>query len=350
METEVSKENLFEFLVEHHVKRNLPKCLKYFDPMVGRIKHPFKKNCYIPEKQENSIYKGVLIFADGNVFSSAATHKEEDVVNNQEIGSPKRVETKKDLEKYIIETEEDDGAHIFNGDEDTILWVGMLNNHPAIPPKDKALNDYFNNYSFGDRVPSNFVYSNKKEGKVKDTEVGNKTNIADFLSGFYSVKYQKSIESFQIKQSSYSDFGMGKVTHFTKDGLGEEFFFKTYESDMGNFYENADHSEEGVEYLKTSEGIEVLIDRERKIVGTYRQYEKGTDGLKLIDGAHIPEDKIKELTRACYHPSRVGSIEDNLEETPHSSLSISGGRIYRVGLPLGPMYEVDKDLAAAPNL
>ena len=245
--------DIFPWIVEHHYKRNL---LEIGMPLIsnGRIYingKPLKEG-----SDKNAPYHGFLFLVDGlEIFSRLVR---EGMVNDIKDG-PRRLEslaadyksstpllTSRQFSDYLIQEEGfgEDGAYIYNSVTGNIVRVSELNNNPRLP----------NDFSLVERIPRDFVHVN---GKFELGEIGTKTRIA--------IKIPASMEhihAYQIKRSPYGDestgIGMGKVTHFDRNGLAEEFFFGKSGADILGFYRH--YSRNGDELCRPQDLIMPLSD------------------------------------------------------------------------------------------
>lgn len=193
-------ENMFEWLVKHHLNENLKKCLPHIAD--GRIHvrgEPLEEGF-----DENELYKGLLIVSNG---SDLINRLERDRVILDEPEDLEEISGENDFFVYISGQRNGDGAYIVADRE--ITKVHEINNYPpslrsAVPLYSKIPADFLSLYG---NVP---LHNN----------IGTKTRLAIKIPHAY-----ESTETYQIKRSAYTDLGMGKVTHFNRQGLVEEFFF-----------------------------------------------------------------------------------------------------------------------------
>ena len=203
-------EQLFDLLVAYHCERNLPACLPFISD--GKVKdirfgEPFKEG-----EDEVFYYPGLLIISNGPTLVEKLI--DNGLARPDSIESFTAIDDKESLFAYIEGPGRKDGAHLYDGENQKIARIHEINNAPLQESSAKDLLD---------RLPSDFVYSDKRDFDSGD--IGTKTRLAVKLP----MKYH-SLEALQIKQTSYEGLGVGKVTHFDKDGLRREFFFD-YDTD-----------------------------------------------------------------------------------------------------------------------
>jgi hypothetical protein len=242
------KTRLFEWLVEYHCSKNLEQCLRYVRD--GKVVSPIKGKVLREGRDENEIYNGILIIANGTTLVDKLIHDGLAESANMDE-SPTRIQARDDFVEYVSNQEGCDGAFIFDGTNHTMRRVYEIKNNT--------------NYKAGDllaNLPSDFVFYN---GAVLNlANIGTKTRLAISLPHAYDV------HTFQIKRSAYTPLGIGKVTHFNKNGLAEEFFFRYDPQSQGPF-----------------------VNEEHKIIGVYRKYER-TDGklVRTKAGLYVPQKEL----------------------------------------------------------
>ena len=116
---------------------------------------------------------------------------------------------------YLGNQENADGAYIFDGVNNQMAKTFELNNSPENTPRDMRRKKDLVKY-----LPPNFL---SEDASVRLGNIGTKTRLAIRIPHAYD-----NTEAFQIKQSAYGPLGIGKVTHFTRDGLAQEFFFRPW--------------------------------------------------------------------------------------------------------------------------
>ncbi len=236
---------LFGALVDYHCSVNLRKALP-------RIRNGVLANQRgaIPEGSDVSCpYSGVLIVANGSHLAERLL--QDRVVGDDEISGFKEIPTKTELSRYLPQKEAEDGAYVFDGTKSRMTHVQELNNSPPGLPADFVM------YHM---VPANFFYAS---GQGPRPKIGTKTRLAIKLPHAYH-----DTETFQIKRSRYGPLGMGKVTHFTIDGLVEEFLFE-YDPTKTN----PDHG------------------RRSGIAGKIRTYQRNDSGLYLASEQAVNLDQ-----------------------------------------------------------
>lgn len=234
--------NIFNILLKYHGEKNLAKCAPYIKD--GVIYSPANHYKPIKEGKENKEYAGITIFKNGDTLLNKL--KERRYVNPKAIDEFEDIST---LEKFFDfldsknsegDDGEEDGVYIFESKNKKIARVSKIY-CPESPIENK--------------IPLDFIYFNGMNGSVNPwnelyRKLGNKTRLAIDLTHLYN-----DVEAYQIKRSGYTQLGMGKVTHFNKNGLSEEFFF------MHNPEQN------------------LFIYPEQKIIGVYRSYNNKNGDL-----------------------------------------------------------------------
>jgi hypothetical protein len=266
----MDKKDLFRLLVDYHMGVNLEMCLSHIEDgrVLGTAGNALKEN----RDRFAQPYQGILILADGEKLAKNLI--EDEVVLDEEIGGFSLVADRNAFFDYLSldENSDVDGSYVFDSANSTFVKVEELNNNP------RGLHEKLRKgFSMFDWVPGNFFSYSATESK--GSKVGCKTRLAIKAPHAY-----KNVETFQIKRSPYTSFGMGKVTHFNRQGLVEEFFFMYDPRNKGPF-------------IKPKLGI----------VGVYRQYENGPhqppieilfDGGKLYSaGLGLPLEKIVDTRK-----------------------------------------------------
>ena len=223
--------DIFPWLVEYHYKQNL---LRTCMPLIrdGKI--------YIHEKplaegSDNNVpYHGFLFFVDGLSILDGLVA--EGVINDIKDGSrtlesliadynsSKPLLSSEQFSNYLEQEQKvgEDGTYIFNSVTGKVVRVNELNNNAKLPV----------DFSLMEKIPKDFVYS---DGRNHSNSIGTKTRLAIKIPAF-----MENIHAYQIKRSPYGNkstgIGMGKVTHFDKNGLKEEFFFGNTGANIIGFY------------------------------------------------------------------------------------------------------------------
>jgi len=200
---------LFQLLIKYHITQNLPNCALHMARAginEGRIIHP-QKGESVGEGAENELYKGIMIISDGETLES--TLMENGVITAEEIGDVCPIRDEHDLFAYMNSQTENDGVFLYDRPHNRMTRV-----FNAYPPNQ-------NNAAYiGPFLPYNFVFSGNKQ-PVQNGEVGTKTKLAVKVTQAFP-----HLHAYQIKRTAYGALGMGKVTHFTSQGLYEEFFLR----------------------------------------------------------------------------------------------------------------------------
>lgn len=257
--------DLFPLLQEYHIQKNLPACLPYVQEgvLVDPAQGPLKEGL-----DENKLYPGLLIVANGDKLPGDLV-SDKIVLDNLEeiIYNPQPISTADSFFDYL-EKQEGDGAHVFNGFKKEMTRVYQLNNNPeSLSVEDRA--------KWLSRIPSNFVFTDGTPTFRK--HIGTRTFLADILPLAY-----KNVDTFQIKQTAYTSLGLGKVTHFNRQGLVEEFFFNYAPNHHGNF-----------------------LAPVQKIIGVYRRYSPQDDRPLCVEEKVYPSPSCPKRTSSLLLVSAV---------------------------------------------
>ena len=240
---------MFKWLVEYHCKHNLEACLPYIQDGI----FSFPEGHDIEEGyEENTLpsYKGLVIFANGDTLIDKL--RENEVILDKKEPEFREINSNTSLFNYIDSVRNSDGAYVFNSIKSKMAKVRLLNNNPY----------HCKDVSLEDMLPENFL---SEDGSVDTDEIGTKTRLAATLPAVYTDESKgQNVETYQIKRTAYGNLKMGKVTHFDKDGLNEEFFLQYDPEHKGSF-----------------------INEEAKIVGVYRRYERLAGDLIQMDEVKV---------------------------------------------------------------
>lgn len=191
---------IFDWLVAFHIERNLLQCLPYIKE--GRVLH--HSGLPFIEGDENTYYPGLLVVAHPFATAPPLLADAEDVEPFVDVPSQQA------FFAYLEQHGKKDGAHFLDPESKKMARVFELNNTPLRGlPWGNVLES---------KLPKDFVHADGRD--LGRADLGTKTRLAIKLP----MKYP-TLEVFQVKQSAFGEFGMGKVTHFTKEGLTKEFFF-----------------------------------------------------------------------------------------------------------------------------
>lgn len=229
----MEKGDLFWWLVDYHCNVNLPQVLPNIKDGVLNSKKSYREG-----SDKDVPYQGVLIIANGDTL---ADRLYEDELVNEPPGEFRPIPSKSSLSDYLDQEVAEDGAYVYDCTHNRIAKVNDINNTPP------GLSRDFPIYS---QVPSDFVSVDGKLPVGPDT-IGTKTRLAIKIPAGYA---RFGAEAFQIKRSRYGTLGMGKVTHFTDQGLVKEFLFAYDPSSKGSF-----------------------VDRRKGIIGLLRTYQRDSE-------------------------------------------------------------------------
>jgi len=197
----MAKLDLFKAFSDHQCSYNLEKCLPYI--VEGRIRSP--KNSYKPvhEGRENKEYDGITVFMNGNTLIDKLQRT--GLVNPKVIGERIPISSIDDMSAFLEGSEDEDGVYVYEPAKDQLVRIAKI--------KDSGKDLY--------GIPPDFVFYGS-DLSIDDMQphIGTKTRLANEL-----VQTFPGIEAFQIKRSGYTPLGMGKVTHFTSQGLARELYF-----------------------------------------------------------------------------------------------------------------------------
>ena len=198
--------DIFGWLVSYHCHRNLGACIPHAQD--GRITDEWEN--VTKEGTENEKYKGLLLVSNGDTLLE--TLIKGGLVHTHDISPPTHIASRGQFYNHLDKQIENDGAFIFDGKNRRIFRAYELNNNPESLKSYEGL--------LVSAVPHDFVYSSG-DMPVERKDLGTKTRLAIKLPQAYP-----NIETFQIKRTAYANLGIGKITHFDKDGLAQEFYFR----------------------------------------------------------------------------------------------------------------------------
>ncbi|HIH11277.1 TPA: hypothetical protein HA241_03745, partial [Candidatus Woesearchaeota archaeon] len=128
---------LFDWLVAYHIEQNLAKCLPYLRE--GRVVPPARRDPLREGRDENELYSGVLVVANGSTLMTRL--KTDRVVLDQDPEEPVRLSGSTDLSNYLQLQEGNDGAYIYDSVHHQIRRVSELNNDPESLRRNPTLTD-----------------------------------------------------------------------------------------------------------------------------------------------------------------------------------------------------------------
>lgn len=213
----MEKTELFRGLVEFHSRYNLERCLPYINN--GRLSYPWRAEPLEEAFDENELCKGVLVIANGETLVDRLVGH--GLAKVEDIGEFSSVYGIEEFIQHVSSQKNFDGAYIYDGINKRIAKVSELNNNPENLP--------YNSWVMKTSLPYDFV---DEDGKLNPLEhIGMKTRLAIKIPHAF-----KGVEAYQIKRSAYTSLGLGKVTHFTHEGLMEEFFFRPCGNEIEGVY------------------------------------------------------------------------------------------------------------------
>lgn len=234
----INSSQFFEWMVRYHTTVNLGRCLSHIEG--GRV---YQNGQPLEEGlTENKLYPGVIIIADGEGLIQRL--KQEGVAWGVQETEHARILDEQSLSDYLDNLQNTDGAHVFDSVRGVATRARKIRDPPHLP-RDF---DPYNETMLSRMLPKDFVAS---DSSVPLTEIGTKGVLALEIPQAYPQAHV-----FQIKQTAYGRLGMGKVTHFSADGLVEEFFL-----------------------APNQDPLQASLNPGDSIQGVYRRYAKAGDRL-----------------------------------------------------------------------
>ena len=252
--------DVFSWLVQYHIDTNL-------SPILASI---YNGRAYSPQgepavegEELGEWARGCLVIANGQTLADRLV--EDKIILDHSAPRFSPAGTYAQFTEHLDRNIKKDGAFVYNGSHKSIARVAKLNNStPALNEARKFQQGL---------IPPNFVYEhNTTPFTLEDIDehIGTKTDLAMLTPLAYTLP-NSHVHSYQIKRTAYGQLGLGKVTHFGREGLVEELFFKYSASSTGPF-----------------------IEEEQGIIGVHRMYENvnGKVTLKSValwDAGHSEE-------------------------------------------------------------
>ena len=205
----MEQNHFFDWFVKYHCERNMAECAPYVND--GIIYSPANKGRQIQEGREIKEYQGILVFKNGNTLLNRLVSDK--LVNPKHISAPAHIGSLDELFSFMDNREDQDGVYVYESANKDIVRVSKVR-------------DVVESKPLITKVPLDFVFYNgippgMDAEKVLGQWIGCKTRLAIDITDRY-----QDVQAYQIKASGYTPLGMGKVTHFDKDGLRKEFFLK----------------------------------------------------------------------------------------------------------------------------
>jgi len=248
----MKNKEIFNWLVREHVLRDWSKIKPYVkEGILGSIE-------ILLGKTENPYYGGILVFAKGKNLANEL--KKRNIVLAGKTSVSYNISTFGRFKRYCDKFRVDDGATVINKINNLAYHISVFNNNPQLFWTFKDRWDYLfkgkiKKYNLMSALPEDFITEDSTIRLSQFVECpGNKTYVAIVLPKAYA-----KVHTFQIKRTAYTPLGTGKVTHFDGKGLVEEFFLKYMPKHKGEF-----------------------IDKEHKIVGIYRYYDRSRGVRKIF--------------------------------------------------------------------
>ncbi|HIG92684.1 TPA: hypothetical protein HA242_01485 [Candidatus Woesearchaeota archaeon] len=252
---------LFEWLVQYHLDTNL-------SPVLPHIKHGRAYSAQgepAIEGEENDWAKGCLIIANGQTLAQRL--REDKIILDHVAPRFSPAPSYGQFSDYLAGSAKKDGAFVYDGSHRSIARVARFTNASDSLDLARQLQLYL--------LPANFVFEKNETpltGADIDEHIGTKTDLAICAPIAYTIP-GSDVHAYQVKRTGYGDLGLGKVTHFAKQGLVEELFFR---------------------YAPDSDGP--FIDEEHAIVGVHRKYEK-LDGRVQLKSEQLWNTGYREELR-----------------------------------------------------
>ena len=212
---------IFEWLVEHHLNNYYTICRPHM--IDGVLLDPHTQSPFNEGSDLRQWYPGLLVLANGENLPQRL--HDDGFICDTVMENSVPIPNKQSFFNYLQQTEGRDGVYVIDTIHNTVTHVSGLNDdHPLVQKYKRKLLE---------RLPDDFVYSNGTP--PTESDIGRRTYIADLIP-----LVLKDIEAFQIKQSSWGNIGIGKVTNFNSDGLAKEFYFWRQEPGVGTYMKDED--------------------------------------------------------------------------------------------------------------
>ena len=197
-------DQIFEMLVQYQIQRGIDGCKNHTRD--GRVINPKTNKPFVEGGKENTLQPGLLIISNGDTLVDKLV--DGGLANPSHIERFTEATDQNGFFEYLDRHGDEDGVHLYDGVNERIARVYLINNSPlqGLPPE-----------TLMNRLPSDFVYADGSP--FSRGKIGTKTALAVELP----IKFP-TLSCHQIKQTPYALPGMGKVTYFNKGGLVSEFF------------------------------------------------------------------------------------------------------------------------------
>lgn len=208
----INSSQFFEWMVQHHIDTNLPKCLSSLEltAIQGRV----------DQFKENKSYDGALFVADGEGLIERMVSDDNAWGVEEERTE---IRSQEDLSTYLNTLQYVDGGHIFDSVRRLATRAAKFPDPRNLP---KGFDPYKNPQILSRLLPKDF---NSEDGRVPLNKIGTRGLVFVEIPLVYPEAHV-----FEIKQSSYGELGIGKVVHVDKTGLVEEFFFRPNKNPLQN--------------------------------------------------------------------------------------------------------------------
>ena len=210
----INSSQFFEWMVQHHIDTNLPKCLP--DLEVRAIQTGNNQTNY----RENKAYDGTLLVADGEGLIERMVADG----NAWGVGEERTdIRSAEDLSNYLNNLPNTDGGHIYDSVRRLATRVAKFRDPKNLP---EGFDPYTHPEILSRLLPQDF---NAEDGSIQLNQLGTRGLVFVEVPLVYPEAHV-----FEIKQSPFGALGIGKVVHVDRYGLVEEFFFRPNEDSLQN--------------------------------------------------------------------------------------------------------------------
>lgn len=246
----MDNQELFFRLVERHCTVNLQKCRRFIDVQHEGIAVLSEEHMpYGQGVDECEHYPGIFIVKNGPETLQDLVRKKwilDEVIGGFQAAA--RGEEFLGILARDDDVKNEGRAYLFDGVNQSVTQVYKFANEPSPVARRfrfDVLGMHFDvgvgrsNPYYSERLrleellPRDFL-STDSSVALHPAVIGTKTDL-----GMRFPRAYPELHTLQIKRASYGDFGMGKVTHFDKEGLVEEMYIAIGEQVRGPFIDAA---------------------------------------------------------------------------------------------------------------
>jgi len=175
-----------------------------------------KKIQMVEGSDKRTPYEGIMILKNGTTLIDKL--KKDGRVRSGDVDEAISIKTKEEFFEFMKHRTEEDGIFVYESAKKQLRRVSYVcPQHLEEKRNGGVLEDLIES-----SIPNDFIQFNSTLSPAyMRLRLGTKTRLAIEIPKSYSYG---EIDVYQIKRSAYTDLGMGKVTHFNKQGLVEEFF------------------------------------------------------------------------------------------------------------------------------